>query len=96
MYNPPHPGGIIKQQCPDPLDLSTAKSVAGLVVARQTLSNLVNEHSRVSAAIAIRLFMAFGSTSEVWLRLHMAHDLWHAQDCTVEIKVECLNPWLAW
>lgn len=94
MYYPPHRGGIIKRQCLDPLDLSTAKAAAGLGVARQTLSDLVNEHSRVSAEVAIRLFMAFGSPPDVWLRLQMGHDLWQAQECTGNFKVECLNPGL--
>jgi antitoxin HigA-1 len=48
-------------------------------VERQTLNNLVNEHSAVSPEMAIRLSKAFGSTPEMWLGLQMQYDLAQAE-----------------
>ena len=45
-----------------------------LGVARQSLSELVNERGGVSVDMAIRLSKAFGSTPETWLGLQMAYD----------------------
>lgn len=85
---PTHPGGIVKRGCLDPLGLSVTAAAKHLGVTRQALSELVNERTGVSAIMALRLSMAFGSTSETWLRLQMAHDLWVAQQQAKDIKIE--------
>ena len=91
MKNPPHPGGIVRRQCLEPLGLSVTKAAEGIGVARQTLSELVNERTGVSVEMAIRLSKAFGSTPETWLGLQMAYDLWQARARAGEIKVEKLG-----
>ena len=88
MKNPPHPGGIVKRQCLEPLGLSVTRAAKGLGITRQALSELINEHTEVSIDMAIRLPKAFGSTPETWLGMQMAYDLWQAQDRAVQISVE--------
>jgi addiction module HigA family antidote len=46
-----------------------------LGVARQTVSNLVNEKAGISAEMAVRLSKAFGPSPEVWVRLQANYDL---------------------
>ena len=58
MQNPPHPVGIVKRQCLEPLGLSVTRAAAGLGVARQALSELVNACTGVSVDMAIRLSKA--------------------------------------
>ena len=88
MQNPPHPGGIVRRQCLEPLGLSVTKAADGLGVTRQALSDLVNENAGVSVEMAIRLSKAFGSTPETWLGMQMAYELWQARDRADEIKVK--------
>ena len=88
MHNPPHPGGIVKRQCLEPLGLSVTRAARGLGVTRQALSELVNERTGVSVEMAIRLSKAFGSTPETWLGMQMAYDLWPARERADQIKVE--------
>ena len=88
MQNPPHPGGIVRRQCLEPLGLSVTKAAEGLGVTRQALSDLVNENAGVSVEMAIRLSKAFGSTPETWLGMQMAYELWQARDRADEIKVK--------
>ena len=88
MHNPPHPGGIVKRQCLEPLGLSVTRAAEGLGVTRQALSELVNERSGVSVEMAIRLSKAFGSTPETWLGMQMACDLWHTRERVGQIRVE--------
>ena len=64
IHNPPHPGGIVKRQCLEPLGLTVTRATEGLGVTRQALSELVNERTGVSVEMAIRLSKAFGSTPE--------------------------------
>ena len=88
MQNPPHPGGIVRRQCLEPLGLSVTRAAAGLGVTRRVLSELVNGKARVSIDMAIRLSKAFGSTPETWLGMQMAYDLWQARDRAEQITVE--------
>ena len=87
MHNPPHPGGIVRRQCLEPLDLSVTEAAKGLGVTRQALSDLLNEKAGVSVEMAIRLSKAFGSSPETWLGLQTAYDLAQARERARAIKV---------
>lgn len=92
MAGPPHPGGIVRRQCLEPLGLSVTKAARGLGVSRQALSELVNEKSAVSVELAIRLSKAFGSSPETWLGMQTAYDLWEARERAGQIQVTRLAP----
>ena len=87
MHNPPHPGGIVRRQCLEPLGLTVTAAAKGLGVTRQALSELLNEKAGISVEMAIRLSKAFGSSPETWLGLQMAYDLWQARGRMDEIQV---------
>ncbi len=88
MHDPPHPGGIVRRQCLEPLGLTVTRAAEGLGVTQQALSELLNEHTGMSVEMAIRLSKAFGSTPETWLGMQMAYDLWQAQGRARDIAVE--------
>lgn len=88
MHNPPHPGGIVRRQCLEPLGLSVTRAAEGLGVTRQALSELLNERTGISVEMAIRLSKAFGSTPETWLGMQMAWGLWQARDRAGQLAVE--------
>lgn len=90
MYNPPHPGEVIRELCLKPLGLSVTRAAEALGVTRKTLSELVNGRAGVSPEMAIRLSKAFNTTPEVWLKHQMQYDLWHAQRSLKKLKVEKL------
>ena len=52
MFNPPHPGEIIREDCLKPLDLSVTAAAKWLGVSRVTLSELLNGHNGVTAEMA--------------------------------------------
>jgi antitoxin HigA-1 len=87
MHNPPHPGGIIRRQCLEPLGLTVTQAAEGLGVTRQALSDVVNERAGISVGMAIRLSRAFGSSPETWLGLQMAYDLWQARERMTDVKI---------
>ena len=91
MYNPPHPGGVVRRQCLAPLGLSVARAAQGLGVTRQALSDLVNEKAGISVEMAFRLSKAFGSSPETWLGMQMAYDLWQARPRAAQLTVEKLT-----
>ena len=88
MYNPPHPGGVVRRQCLAPLGLSVTRAAQGLGVTRQALSDLVNEKAGISVEMAFRLSKAFGSSPETWLGMQMAYDLWKAWPRAEHLTVE--------
>jgi addiction module HigA family antidote len=88
MRNPPHPGLSVRHDCIEPLGLTITEAARILGVTRQTLNNLVNGRSGISAEMAIRLDKAFGGGAEAWLRLQMAYDLAQARRRESEIDVK--------
>jgi addiction module HigA family antidote len=88
MKNPPHPGLSVRHDCIEPLGLTVTGAARILGVTRQTLNNLVNGRSGISAEMAIRLDKAFGGGAETWLRLQMGYDLAQARRHESEIDVK--------
>jgi addiction module HigA family antidote len=88
MKNPPHPGLSVRHDCIEPLGLTITEAAEALGVTRQTLNNLVNGKSGISAEMAIRLDKAFGGGAETWLRLQMAYDLAQARQHEAEVDVK--------
>lgn len=88
MYNPPHPGSIIRELCLDPLGLTVTAAARWLGVSRKALSELLNGRAGVSPEMAIRLEKAGWSNAETWLRMQLQHDLWHAEQNSGRITVK--------
>ena len=82
MYNPPHPGEIIRDFCIDSIGLTVTEAASALGVTRKTLSVLLNEHSGISPEMSLRLSRVFGRTPEGWLNLQLQYDLRQAKQST--------------
>jgi addiction module HigA family antidote len=91
MFNPPHPGEVIKELCLDPLGISVTAAAKGLGVSRKTLSALLNGRAGVSPEMAIRLSIAFDTSAESWLNQQSQYDLWQAEQHRDELKVTRLS-----
>jgi len=78
MYNPPHPGEIIKEDILESENLSVTEAARQLGISRVTLSRLLNGKTGVSVDMALRLSQWLGTTPELWLRMQDACDLWQA------------------
>jgi len=91
MHNPPHPGEIIKELCLEPLNLSVTDAAKALGVSRKTLSAIINGRASVSPEMAVRLSIAFGTSSESWLNQQVQYDLWHAEQRRKKLKVKRLS-----
>ena len=87
MFNPPHPGEILREDCLKPLRLTVTAAAKGLGVSRGSLSELLNGHNGISADMAIRLEKAGWSSAESWLRNQLSYDLWHARRRAKSIRV---------
>jgi addiction module HigA family antidote len=79
MFNPPHPGEIVREDCLIPAGLSVTAGAKHLSLSRQSLSKLINGRNGISADMALRLEKAGWSTAEAWLRNQASYDLWQAR-----------------
>lgn len=80
MYNPAHPGEILKELVIESLDLSLTEVAEHLGVSRKTLSKIVNGRGSMTPEMALRLEMTFGKPNAAhWLRLQNAYDLWQTR-----------------
>ena len=87
MHNPPHPGETLKEDVLPALGLTVTEAAQQLGVARVTLSRMINGHAAISADMAIRLAQWLGGSAEIWLRLQLQYDLWHAEkNSKIKIK----------
>jgi addiction module HigA family antidote len=75
MYNPPHPGELLREYLGT---MQVGEAAKRLRVARSTLSRLLNGRTSFTAPMALRLADALGTEPGVWLDLQQQYDLWHA------------------
>lgn len=80
MYNPPHPGEVLKELYLEPLDLTVTNAAQGLGVTRKTLSAIINQRQGISPEMALRLSKAFNTSPDLWIKMQMKFDLWKAQE----------------
>jgi len=89
MFNPSHPGEILKELVISALDLTITDVSAHLGVSRKTLSKVLNGRGAITPEMALRLELAFKKPSaDHWLRLQNAYDLWQSRKQISQLNVE--------
>ena len=91
MHNPPHPGEVLRELCLKPLGLTVTEAATALGVSRKTLSSILNGRSGISAEMAVRLSLAFGTTAESWLNQQLQYDLSRAERNRKKLHVTKLS-----
>ncbi|MDO5679486.1 MAG: HigA family addiction module antitoxin [Pelistega sp.] len=77
MYNPPHPGVIVRDYLEG---ITVTEAAKHLGITRTALSRILNGKTGISPEMALRLEEAFGATSaQTWLAMQAEYDLWQAQ-----------------
>ncbi len=79
MYNPSHPGEILKEDYLPAYNLSVTSFALKIGVSRNTASELVNCRSGISASMALKLEKAFKVPAKFWIDLQTQYDLWQAR-----------------
>ena len=87
MKNPAHPGGFIKYDVIEPLDLTVTAAAQALGVTRAALSALLNERANLSPEMALRVEKAFGVSMDTLMRMQSSFDIAQTRRREGEIKV---------
>jgi addiction module HigA family antidote len=90
MFDPPHPGEVLRELCIEPLGVTVTAAAKALGVSRKTLSKILNGGSGISPEMAVRLSIAFDTTAESWLAQQLQYDLWHAERSRKKLRVQRL------
>ena len=77
MYNPAHPGELLREWIPEGMTVTEAAVQLG--VSRVMLSKILNGKAGVTADMALRLSAWLDTTPEVWIETQSAWDLWQAE-----------------
>lgn len=75
MYNPPHPGEVLREWLGN---LTVTEAAEALQVSRVTLSKILNGKGGISADMALRLSKWLGTSPDLWLGMQNQYDLWQA------------------
>ena len=88
MYNPMHPGLVIKELYIEEYGMSLRAVASALGVSAPTFSRLVSGKSSVSVEMALRLERVLGGSAESWLQMQTNYDMWQPKqsDRYQEIK----------
>ncbi|WP_039161136.1 HigA family addiction module antitoxin [Gallibacterium anatis] len=76
MYNPAHPGEILKEYIDG---FSITEVAQKLHISRVALSRIINGKAAVSSEMALKLSQLLKTTPEFWLNLQAQYDLWHLE-----------------
>jgi addiction module HigA family antidote len=79
MYNPPHPGKILKNIYLKDYNLSITAFALKIGISRVSASELINGKNGISAEMALKLAKAFDTSVEVWMNMQQAYDIWQAR-----------------
>ncbi len=87
MKNPAHPGGFIKHEIIEPLELTVTAAAQALGVTRAALSTMLNERASLSPEMALRVEKAFGVSMDTLMRMQNSFDIAQTRKREGEIKV---------
>ena len=85
---PPHPGDFIRTEVIEDIGLTVTEAAAILGVRRATLSALLNENSRLTPEMALRIEKAFDVQMDTMLKMQAWYDATMMRQRADEIVVE--------
>ena len=88
MFNPPHPGEILREDYLKPLGLTVTQVARGIGVTRKAISDIINEKAGISPSMALKLAKAFDTSVNLWVGMQSDYELWHAKQKTNLDKIQ--------
>ncbi|WP_373698509.1 HigA family addiction module antitoxin [Neisseria dentiae] len=89
MYNPAHPGLVLREYLEN---ISVTEAAQRLSVTRAALSRILNGKAAISAEMAVRLSVLLNTSSQMWLNMQAAYDLWQAEQRNHDFVIPLSQP----
>ena len=87
MFDPVHPGEILKEDVLAEAGLTVARAAEILGVGRPALSAVLNGRASLSPEMALRFEKAFGVSMELMLKMQLNFDIAKTRKMAKSIKV---------
>lgn len=88
MFDPVHPGEVLKEDVLADAGLTVARAAEILGVGRPALSAVLNGRASLSPEMALRFEKAFGVSMELMLKMQLQFDIAKARKGAKAIKVQ--------
>lgn len=88
MFDPVHPGEVLKEDVLAEAGLSVAKAADILGVGRPALSAVLNGRASLSPEMALRFEKAFGVSMDLMLKMQLQFDIARTRKVAKSIKVQ--------
>jgi len=79
MHAPAHPGEILRKLYLEPMEITATRLAEAIQVSRKHISAIINGRAAISTDLAVRLGLALGTDTEVWVNLQKQWDLWEVR-----------------
>jgi addiction module HigA family antidote len=70
-----HPGEVLKHEFLEPMGISGYRLAKAIAVTSQRINDILLKKNGISADIAIRLGLAFGTSPEFWMNMQASYEL---------------------
>lgn len=78
MFNPPHPGRILRDVLPE-IPMTVTQFAKHLGISRVTLSRVINGRAGITPEMSIKLSEAFSQgQGNIWFLMQNDYDFWQA------------------
>ena len=91
MFNPPHPGEILKEEFLEPLAISAYRLSKETFIPQTRIAQIVKGKRRITADTAIRFAKYFGTSAKFWMGLQDDYDLEEEKNAK-KAEFENINP----
>ena len=91
LKSPAHPGGFVKTEIIEALELTVTDAAFVLDVTRSALSNFLNEKSHLSPEMALRLEKVFGVSMDTLMRMQTSYDIAQARKRASKLRCSPLS-----
>ena len=76
---PTHPGEMLRDDVLPELGLSVSEAARRLGISRQQLHRVLACTHPITTEMALRIGKFTGNGPDLWLRMQLSYDLWHAE-----------------
>jgi addiction module HigA family antidote len=76
---PTHPGEMLREDVLPALGLSVSEAARRLGISRQQLHRVLACTHPITTEMALRIGKFAGNGPDIWLRMQLSYDLWHAE-----------------
>ena len=77
QHSPPHVGEILLEFYMTTGEFAVKEAAKKIGISKRLLSDVINGQIKISHSVALKLAVAFGTTTLYWLNIQSSYNCWH-------------------